>query len=151
MNVDAIGHKVLYYLYCTFYIVVFLLLCIHVRSNISSYYSVIWILEPFLLTIISICFLALSLTDYLVPIAISVLCNPQNWTGQKEKKLIEISQNVSATLAQIKGMWNSFLKLQLNHPHMVHVLFIFDQTTQLDHSCLTDFLILVTVQVRNDR
>ncbi|XP_070150445.1 ADP-ribosylation factor-like protein 6-interacting protein 1 isoform X4 [Polyergus mexicanus] len=56
---------------------------------VTIIFCIIWILEPTLLTMISICLLIFALVDYLAPILTSILCNVQSWTGQKEKKLIE--------------------------------------------------------------
>lgn len=113
-----------------FYIIV--LFFLHVHSNIFVYCSTIWILELSLLAIISICLLVLALVDYLVPILTSLLCNAQSWTGQKEKKLIEICQNLSATMAQIESLWTSAAKTRLDRPNIVSVFLDFNhQMTQL--------------------
>lgn len=84
-----------------------------------SCYSTIWILEPALLTMISVFLLIFALVDYLVPILTSVLCNAQNWTGQKEKKLIEICQNLSVTILQVQGAWTSVSKIRHDRPNIV--------------------------------
>lgn len=84
-----------------------------------SCYSTIWILEPALLTMISVFLLIFALVDYLVPILTSVLCNAQNWTGQKEKKLIEICQNLSVTILQVQGAWMSVSKIRHDRPNIV--------------------------------
>ncbi|XP_032683450.1 ADP-ribosylation factor-like protein 6-interacting protein 1 [Odontomachus brunneus] len=84
---------------------------------ITMIFSSIWILDPSLLAIISFCLLILALVDYLVPILTSLLCNAQSWTGQKEKKLIEICQNLSATMTQIESMWTSLARIRLDRPN----------------------------------
>lgn len=97
---------------CAKYIYIYIVLCF-------SYYSTIWILEPALLTMISVFLLIFALVDYLVPILTSVLCNAQNWTGQKEKKLIEICQNLSVTILQVQGAWTSVSKIRHDRPNIV--------------------------------
>lgn len=68
---------------------------------------------------ISVCLLIFALVDYLVPILTSVLCNAQSWTGQKEKKLIEICQNLSSTMLQVQGTWASISKIRHDRPNIV--------------------------------
>lgn len=104
------------------------------NNNNSSRYSTIWILEPTLLTIISMCLLILSLADYFVPILTSVLCNAQNWTGQKEKKLIEICQNLSITIAQVQGTWASIAKIRHDRPNIVSMILPFTSMAYSDDS-----------------
>lgn len=123
---------------------------IHIYSNVSIYYSSIWILDPSLLAIISFCLLILALVDYLVPILTSLLCNAQSWTGQKEKKLIEICQSLSATMTQIENMWTSFARIRVDRPNSVSVLSSLIIKQDNYHSCLTEFFISCTVLLCND-
>ncbi|XP_011870536.1 PREDICTED: ADP-ribosylation factor-like protein 6-interacting protein 1 [Vollenhovia emeryi] len=87
---------------------------------VTVIFCTVWILEPALLTMISICLLIFALVDYLVPIFTSVLCNAQSWTGQKEKKLIEICQNLSATMLQVQGIWASISKIRHDRPNIYY-------------------------------
>lgn len=87
---------------------------------VTVIFCTIWILEPTLLTMISMCLLVLALVDYLVPILTSVLCNAQSWTGQKEKKLIEICQNLSVTIVQIQNTWASMAKIRHDRPNVYY-------------------------------
>lgn len=84
-----------------------------------SSYSTIWILEPPLLTMISMCLLIFALVDYLVPTLTSFLCNAQSWTGQKEKKLIEICQSLSDSILEIQRVWASLSRIRHNRPNLV--------------------------------
>lgn len=80
---------------------------------------------------ISVCLLIFALVDYLVPILISILCNAQSWTGQKEKKLIEVCQNLSTTILQIQSTWTCISKIRHDRPNIVslrHSLFYFKCT-----------------------
>ncbi|KAH0956437.1 hypothetical protein HN011_000360 [Eciton burchellii] len=87
---------------------------------ITVIFCTIWILEPTMLTIISICLLTFALVDYFVPILTSVLCNTQSWTGQKEKKLIEICQNLSGTILQMQNTWISISKMRHDRPNIYY-------------------------------
>ncbi|XP_043261913.1 ADP-ribosylation factor-like protein 6-interacting protein 1 isoform X2 [Colletes gigas] len=74
----------------------------------STIFFLIWVLEPALLTIISVSLLVLALVDYLVSPLTALLCS--SWTGQKERKLNEICQNLSVTLLQLQNLWRSMLQ-----------------------------------------
>lgn len=84
---------------------------------ITVIFFTIWLLEPTILTMISVCLLTFALIDYLVPILTSVLCNTQSWTGQKEKKLNEICQNLSAAILQMQNTWTSISKMRHDRPN----------------------------------
>ncbi|XP_031834614.1 ADP-ribosylation factor-like 6 interacting protein 1 isoform X2 [Nomia melanderi] len=86
----------------------------------SMIFFLIWILEPAFLTIISVFLLALALVDYFVPPITSLLCTVNGWTGQKEKKLNEICQNLSATILQLQGVWNSMLQTRNDRPNFYY-------------------------------
>ncbi|XP_076236502.1 ADP-ribosylation factor-like 6 interacting protein 1 isoform X2 [Calliopsis andreniformis] len=92
----------------------------------SVIFFLVWMLEPALLTIISVFLLILALVDYLLPPLTSVLCSPDNWSGQKEKKLNEICQNLSETILQIQSLWRSMLKIRNERPNVVIIFkFVF--------------------------
>ncbi|XP_014483157.1 PREDICTED: ADP-ribosylation factor-like protein 6-interacting protein 1 [Dinoponera quadriceps] len=91
-----------------------------ILGSVTTIFCIIWILEPSLLAIISISLLILALVDYLVPILTSLFCNAQSWTGQKEKKLIEICQSLSATMAQIESIWTSAARIRLDRPNIYY-------------------------------
>ncbi|CAL1673016.1 unnamed protein product [Lasius platythorax] len=63
---------------------------------VTMIFCIIWILEPTLLTMIS------------------------SWTGQKEKKLIEVCQNLSITILQIQGTWTSISKIRHDRPNIYY-------------------------------
>ncbi|XP_033337942.2 ADP-ribosylation factor-like 6 interacting protein 1 isoform X1 [Megalopta genalis] len=82
----------------------------------STIFFLIWILEPAFLTIVSVTLLVLALVDYLVPPMTSLLCAANGWTGQKEKKLNEICQNLSGTILQFQDLWASVLETRNTRP-----------------------------------
>lgn len=76
-------------------------------------------LEPAILTIISVTLLVLALVDYLVPPVSSWLSPVNKWTGQKEKKLNEICQNLSVIILQLQNLWKLMLKIRNDRPNVV--------------------------------
>lgn len=86
---------------------------------IFIFYSLIWMLEPAILTIISVSLLILALVDYLVPPVSSLLSPVNKWTGQKEKKLNEICQNLSIIILQLQSLWKLMLKTRNDRPNVV--------------------------------
>ncbi|XP_020282753.1 ADP-ribosylation factor-like protein 6-interacting protein 1 [Pseudomyrmex gracilis] len=92
---------------------------------VTMVFCTIWILEPPLLTMISMCLLIFALVDYLVPTLTSFLCNAQSWTGQKEKKLIEICQSLSDAILEIQRVWASLSRIRHNRPNLYYSAVIF--------------------------
>lgn len=86
----------------------------------STIFFLIWVLEPALLTIISVSLLVLALIDYLVTPLASFLCAVNSWTGQKEKKLNEICQNLSVTILQLQNLWRSMLQTRNDRPNIYY-------------------------------
>ncbi|XP_054006667.1 ADP-ribosylation factor-like protein 6-interacting protein 1 [Hylaeus anthracinus] len=86
----------------------------------STIFFLIWVLEPALLTIISVSLLVLALIDYLVTPLASFLCTVNSWTGQKEKKLNEICQNLSVTILQLQNLWRSMLQMRNDRPNIYY-------------------------------
>ncbi|OAD58703.1 ADP-ribosylation factor-like protein 6-interacting protein 1, partial [Eufriesea mexicana] len=87
-------------------------------TNIIFFF--IWMLEPAILTIISVSLLILALIDYLVPPVLSLLSPANKWTGQKERKLNEICQNLSVIILQLQNLWKLMLKTRNDRPHVYY-------------------------------
>ncbi|KAG7206539.1 hypothetical protein KM043_003882 [Ampulex compressa] len=88
----------------------------------TTIFLAIWILEPALLTSISICLLVLALVDYLVPTLAGKFCSADSWTGQKEKKLNEICQNLSVSILQLQMLWDSIAQARHQRPNLYYGL-----------------------------
>ncbi|XP_017787755.1 PREDICTED: ADP-ribosylation factor-like protein 6-interacting protein 1 [Habropoda laboriosa] len=86
----------------------------------TTIFFLIWMLEAAVLTIISISLLVLALVDYIVPPLTSFLCPVDSWTGQKEKKLNEICQNLSTVILQLQHLWKSMLKTRNDRPNVYY-------------------------------
>ncbi|KAF3423343.1 hypothetical protein E2986_04536 [Frieseomelitta varia] len=84
-------------------------------------FFLIWILEPAILTILSVTLLVLALIDYLVPPVSSWLSPVNKWTGQKEKKLNEICQNLSVIILQLQNLWKLMLKIRNDRPNVYYL------------------------------
>ncbi|XP_034170821.1 ADP-ribosylation factor-like 6 interacting protein 1 [Osmia lignaria lignaria] len=90
----------------------------------TTIFFLIWMLEPAFLTIISIFLLLLALIDYLVPPMTSLLYPVNSWTGQKEKKLNEICQNLSITILHLQDLWRSMLQTRKDRPNVYYAAII---------------------------
>ncbi|XP_029031910.1 ADP-ribosylation factor-like protein 6-interacting protein 1 isoform X2 [Osmia bicornis bicornis] len=90
----------------------------------TTIFFLIWMLEPAFLTIISIFLLLLALIDYLVPPMTSLLYPVNSWTGQKEKKLNEICQNLSITILHLQNLWRSMLQTRKDRPNVYYAAII---------------------------
>ncbi|XP_012272669.1 ADP-ribosylation factor-like protein 6-interacting protein 1 [Orussus abietinus] len=81
----------------------------------TTIFLLIWFLEPAILTLIALSLLILAIIDYSVPIVTTALFPANGWTGQKERKLEEICQNLSTTILQIQNFWRKILNARSNH------------------------------------
>lgn len=90
----------------------------------TTIFFLVWMLEPALLTMISILLLLLALIDYIVPPMTSFLYPVNSWTGQKEKKLNEICQNLSAAILRLQNVWNSMLQTRKDRPNVYYAAII---------------------------
>lgn len=91
----------------------------------TSIFLMIWMMEPALLTLISISLLlwlvCLFLIDHITQIMIFFnLSNSRNWTGQKEKKFNEICQNLSITILQLQHAWRSIVQTRNDRPNIYY-------------------------------
>ncbi|XP_011308910.1 ADP-ribosylation factor-like protein 6-interacting protein 1 [Fopius arisanus] len=82
----------------------------------TTLFLFIWMLEPAFVTIISISLLLAALIDYLVPVLSSTFISSSAWTGQKEKKLEEICQNLSEIIIQGQNARKYLLNARSSRP-----------------------------------
>ncbi|CAK9826253.1 ADP-ribosylation factor-like protein 6-interacting protein 1 [Anthophora retusa] len=86
----------------------------------TTIFFLIWMLEPAVLTIISISLLVLTSVDYFGPPLTSLLCPVDSWTGQKEDKLNRIIQNLSRIILQLQHLWKSMLQTRNDRPNVYY-------------------------------
>ncbi|KAK2579774.1 hypothetical protein KPH14_011110 [Odynerus spinipes] len=94
----------------------------------TTIFCMIWILEPALLTLISLTLLVLALVDYFVPTIISIWSTANSWTGQKEKKLNEICHNLSEAILQLQNLWTSVVNMRNSRPNFFYGMIILSLT-----------------------
>lgn len=94
----------------------------------TTIFCMVWILEPALLTLISLTLLVLVLADYFVPTMISIWCTADSWTGQKEKKLNEICNNLSEAILQLQRVWMSVINMRYSRPNVFHGMIVLSLT-----------------------
>ena len=88
--------------------------------NIKCLFSrFLWYLDPSVLTTFSVMGLIATLVDYLVPTLTANICNPENWTGSKERKLEDICRGLANTQIQIVNKWRMFYEMRYSRPTLV--------------------------------
>lgn len=85
----------------------------------SRCYRFLVLLDPTLLSFVSSVCLLIVLLDYLAPIVMSKIFNPDSWTGQKEKKFEEISSKIASAYCSIKSDICYFYHMKESRPKMV--------------------------------
>ncbi|PSN55364.1 hypothetical protein C0J52_01811 [Blattella germanica] len=87
----------------------------------TTFFLFLWYLDPSVLTTVSVMGLIATLVDYLVPTLTANICNPENWTGSKEKKLEEICRGLAGTQIQIVNKWGMFYDMRHSRPTVYYV------------------------------
>uniref|UniRef100_A0A1B6LS75 RETREG1-3/ARL6IP-like N-terminal reticulon-homology domain-containing protein n=1 Tax=Graphocephala atropunctata TaxID=36148 RepID=A0A1B6LS75_9HEMI len=76
----------------------------------SAIFTLLWLLEPSLLTTVSGAGLLVTLLDYLVPTVCAGLYRADNWTGAKERQFEDIcrtlAQSYSTASLQLRAFWD---------------------------------------------
>ncbi|XP_033207032.1 ADP-ribosylation factor-like protein 6-interacting protein 1 [Belonocnema kinseyi] len=87
---------------------------------VTLFFSLIWILEPAMLTMLAISLLIAALIDYLVPVVSSTFFSANSWTGKKERKLDDICQRLSVTIFRLQNAWNILWNTRNNRPNFYY-------------------------------
>jgi hypothetical protein len=82
-------------------------------------FRLFWYLDPSVLTAVSVIGLIATLVDYLVPTLTASICHPENWTGNKEKKLEEICRDLAYSQTQAAAKWAMFYDMRHSRPKVV--------------------------------
>ncbi|KAJ9598592.1 hypothetical protein L9F63_010721 [Diploptera punctata] len=87
----------------------------------TAFFLLLWYMDPSVLTTVSIMGLIAALVDYLVPTLTANICNPENWTGSKERKLEDICRGLAGTQIQIINRWRMFYDMRYSRPTVYYV------------------------------
>ena len=107
------------------------------RSCSEFHYSLILLIDPTLLSFVSTVSLIAVIADYVVPLGMSKFCNPDSWTGAKEKKLEEISTYLATTYLATKKEVSHFFSLKESRPKVVRTQWRVRRLVHISHLTIT--------------
>uniref|UniRef100_A0A1B6I0Y5 RETREG1-3/ARL6IP-like N-terminal reticulon-homology domain-containing protein n=1 Tax=Homalodisca liturata TaxID=320908 RepID=A0A1B6I0Y5_9HEMI len=86
----------------------------------TAVFTLLWLLEPSLLTTVSFIGLLVTLLDYLVPTVCAGLYRPENWTGAKEKQFEEICRTLALCYSAASHQLQAFKELKVTSPKLYY-------------------------------
>ncbi|XP_046688556.1 ADP-ribosylation factor-like protein 6-interacting protein 1, partial [Homalodisca vitripennis] len=86
----------------------------------TAIFTLLWLLEPSLLTTVSFIGLLVTLLDYLVPTVCAGLYRPENWTGAKEKQFEEICRTLALCYSAASHQLQAFKELKVTSPKLYY-------------------------------
>nr|CAD7409249.1 unnamed protein product [Timema poppensis] len=87
----------------------------------TAFFLLFWLLDPSLLTTVSVIGLVAALVDYLVPTLTASLSHPESWTGAKERKLEEICRALAIAEHQGFSYCKTFYDMRNTRPKMYYL------------------------------
>lgn len=85
-------------------------------------FTLLWLLDPSVLTLVSMIGLILTLCDYLVPSLASSLFKVDKWNGKKEKDFEDLCVNLILYKAKLELAWASYYKMKITNRKMVGIV-----------------------------
>nr|CAD7392733.1 unnamed protein product [Timema cristinae] len=87
----------------------------------TALFLLFWLLDPSLLTTVSVIGLVAALVDYLVPTLTASLSHPESWTGAKERKLEDICRALAIAEHQGFSYCKTFYDMRNTRPKMYYL------------------------------
>ncbi|KAJ8413602.1 hypothetical protein AAFF_G00081090 [Aldrovandia affinis] len=81
-------------------------------------FTMVYYLDPSVLTGVSCCVMFLCLADYLVPLVAPRIFNSNKWTSDHQQRFHEICVNIAKTQRRVVGWWKRIFALKEERPKM---------------------------------
>jgi hypothetical protein len=95
----------------------------------------LWLLDPSILTVVSVFGLCVTVSDYVIPSVASSFFKPEKWTARREKEFEELCTNIVLYKARLELTWSRYYKLKTTNRKLVRLLFCI--------CCVLIFVVLV--------
>ncbi|KAJ8363887.1 hypothetical protein SKAU_G00127180 [Synaphobranchus kaupii] len=110
-------------------------------------FSMVYFLDPSVLTGVSCCVMFLCLADYLVPILAPRIFSSRKWTTEQQQRFHEICGNMAKTQRRVVGWWKRIFALKEEKPKMyflsvISSLVVFAWIGQQVHNLFLTYLIV---------
>jgi hypothetical protein len=82
----------------------------------------LWLLDPSILTVVSVFGLCVTVSDYVIPSVASSFFKPEKWTARREKEFEELCTNIVLYKARLELTWSRYYKLKTTNRKLVRLL-----------------------------
>ncbi|RZC37234.1 Reticulon domain containing protein [Asbolus verrucosus] len=110
-------------------------------------FTLLWLLDPSILTILSLFGLCFTICDYLIPSIATSLFKPEKWTARKDKELEELCTNVILYKAKLELTWASYYKMKITNRKMYFLVTVITLSSLAWIGCTFNNLFLAYVLV----
>lgn len=94
-------------------------------AGTSIIFTIIWLCNPNVLTILSLLGLIVTVGDYVLPIALSSLFKADIWTGEKQKEFEEVCTNIVLYKTKTELLVSSYCRMRVTNPKLYFSITIF--------------------------
>jgi hypothetical protein len=84
----------------------------------------LWLLDPSILTVVSVFGLCVTVSDYVIPSVASSFFKPEKWTARREKEFEELCTNIVLYKARLELTWSRYYKLKTTNRKLYFILTI---------------------------
>lgn len=85
----------------------------------TIFFTLVWLLDPSILSALSLIGLTLTISDYIVPVLAKSLFKPELWTAVKEKQFEEICKAVVLYQNKIHSSVHLYFGMRSERPKLV--------------------------------
>ncbi|KAJ3642896.1 hypothetical protein Zmor_025644 [Zophobas morio] len=75
-------------------------------------FTFLWLLDPSILTVVSVFGLVLTVCDYMIPTIASSFFKPEKWTSRKEQEFEELCTSIVLYKAKIELAWGRYYRMK---------------------------------------
>lgn len=87
----------------------------------TIFFTIIWLLDPSILSTLSLIGLTLTISDYLVPVVAKSMFKAETWTPTKEKQFDELCQSIIVYYNKIDASFATYVEKRTTNPKLVSV------------------------------
>lgn len=87
--------------------------------GVTVFFTLTWLSEPNLLTILALIGLILTISDYVLPSVIFSIFKNETWTDEKQSKYEEICTNIILYKTKLELLVTSYYRMRVTNPKLV--------------------------------
>ncbi|KAF7286371.1 ADP-ribosylation factor-like 6 interacting protein 1 [Rhynchophorus ferrugineus] len=87
-------------------------------AGASFLFTILWLSDPNVLTVISLAGLVITVLDYCLPIILSTVFKSETWSSEKQKQYEEICTNIILYKTKAELLVSSYSRMRVTNPKM---------------------------------